>query len=68
MNFDNLAARIVHIDDLIATLSRFDPAYVERRLLPRRQRAWRTFRTKWSADCTSAQVWEFAQLLTKGAP
>lgn len=66
MHVEPLAARIVRIDDLISTLTPHDPSFVERRLAPRRARAWQTFRSKFSASCSSADAWEFVHIITKG--
>ena len=69
MNFDSLAVRVIRIDDLITSLSPYDPDYVARRLMPRRARAWATFRAKWSADVSSAQAWEFVHIInTRATP
>ena len=68
MNYDTLAVRIVNLDATINLFQPHDPAFVERRLMPRRARAWQTFCSKWSADISSAQAWEFVHIITKGAP
>jgi hypothetical protein len=66
MNFDNLAVRIVNLDDTINLFQSHDPAFVERRLIPRRARAWATFRSKFSTSCSSADAWEFVGIITRG--
>lgn len=67
MHPENMAERLIRIDDMIGALSSHDPSFVERRLAPRRARAWGTFRAKFSADCSSARAWEIVGLLTRSA-
>lgn len=68
MNFETMAARVVQLDGQINLFQPHDPAFVERHLIPRRARAWQAFRREWSASCTSADVWGFIHIITKGAP
>jgi hypothetical protein len=67
MSIASKAARVVWLDARIELLQSRDPDFVERRLVPRRARAWNSFKKEWSPDCSSSDVHDFFMNITKGA-